>query len=177
MRIVSGQLKGIRFSPPKSFSARPTTDFAKENLFNVLGNRIDFEDQKVLDLFGGTGSISYEFASRGCQHITCIEKNFKHYKFISDTVKKLKLDTQIRPFKYCSFKYLEKCDETFDIIFADPPFDLKTLDNLPDLVFSRPILSENGFFILEHSDKKSFSNHPHFFEVRKYGKVHFSLFK
>jgi 16S rRNA (guanine(966)-N(2))-methyltransferase RsmD len=176
MRIVSGSLKGRRFSPPANFKARPTTDFAKENLFNVLNNILSFETLEVLDLFGGTGSISYEFASRGCRSITCVEKNFKHFRFIKDTIHKLELANSITAIKSCAFKYIEKAPKTFDLIFADPPFDLPELDQLPDSIFQHDRLRTKGLFILEHSDKMSFSHHSHFQEVRKYGKVHFSFF-
>jgi len=176
MRIISGYLKGRRFSPPKSFKARPTTDIARESLFNILTNRIDYEDLKVLDLFAGTGSISYEFASRGCKNITTVELNYNHFSFIKKITQELEVDKYIRPIKADAFKYMQKSGEKFDLIFADPPFDLKQFDTIPDLFFQQELLNKNGLFILEHSDKKSFENHPHFSELKKYGKVHFSFF-
>jgi 16S rRNA (guanine(966)-N(2))-methyltransferase RsmD len=176
MRIISGKLKGRRFSPPKSFSARPTTDIARESLFNVLNNRMDFEELKVLDLFGGTGSISYEFASRGCIDITTVELNYKHYSYIKSMLKEFELNDEIKPIKADVFKYLQKCVFKYDLVFADPPFDLKDFDSIPDRFFENSLLAEGGVFILEHSDKKSFEKHPHFAEVKKYGKVHFSFF-
>ena len=176
MRIISGSLKGRRFSPPKSFSARPTTDIARESLFNVLNNRIDFEDLKVLDLFAGTGSISYEFASRGCEDITTVELNFKHFGFIKSMLKEFDLNDHIRLIKADAFKYIKKCTEQYNLVFADPPFDLKDFETIPDQFFNHDLLAEDGVFILEHSDKKSFEAHPRFSEVKKYGKVHFSFF-
>lgn len=176
MRIIGGQFKGRRFSPPGSFKARPTTDFAKENLFNVLENRYDLSDLKILDLFSGTGSISYEFASRGCSDVTSIEISFNHFRFIQKCIAELGLKQNIRSFKYDSFRYIEKCTEQFDLVFADPPFDLQEGVTLPDKIFSKDILKPDGIFILEHSDKISFQDHPNFREVRDYGKVNFSFF-
>ncbi|MCG8582421.1 MAG: RsmD family RNA methyltransferase [Bacteroidales bacterium] len=176
MRIISGSLKGRRFSPPKSFSARPTTDIARESLFNVLNNRIDFEELSVLDLFGGTGSISYEFASRGCEEITTVELNFKHFSFIKSMVKEFDLDQVINVIKADVFKFLKKCSFKYDLVFADPPFDLKEFETIPDRFFQNSLLKDEGVFILEHSDKMNFEDHPNFSEVKKYGKVHFSFF-
>lgn len=176
MRIVSGTLRGRRFSPPDSFSARPTTDFAKENLFNVLNNIIDFEDIKVLDLFSGTGSISYEFASRGCKNITSIELNYKHQQFIAKTIRELKIDKAIRSLKGDSFKFVAATKEKYDIIFADPPFDLKEADNLPDMVMEKDLLNKGGFLILEHSGKDKYNDHKYFIQTRNYGKVNFTFF-
>ena len=177
MRIISGTLKGRRFSPPKSFSARPTTDIARESLFNVLNNRLYFSDLKALDLFGGTGSISYELASRGCEDITTVELNFKHYSFIKSMIKEFALESQMNVLKGDVFTFISRCHDKFDMVFADPPFDLPTIENIPDLFFEQDLLTENGFFIMEHSDKKSFESHPNFTELRKYGKVHFSFFE
>jgi len=177
MRIISGTLKGRRFSPPKSFSARPTTDIARESLFNVLNNRLDFLELKALDLFGGTGSISYELASRGCENITTVELNYKHYSFIKSMIKEFALESQINVLKGDVFKFISRCHDKFDMVFADPPFDLPIIENIPDLFFEQDLLNEEGFFIMEHSDKKSFESHPNFTELRKYGKVHFSFFE
>jgi 16S rRNA (guanine(966)-N(2))-methyltransferase RsmD len=176
MRIVSGQLRGRRFSPPDSFSARPTTDFAKENLFNVLNNMIDFEEVKVLDLFSGTGSISYEFASRGSRDITSIELNYKHQQFIAKTVCELNIEKAVRSLKGDSFKYVSATKEKFDIIFADPPFDLTEAEKLPDMIMKRGLLKEGGIFILEHSGKGKYNAHPYFLQTRNYGKVNFTFF-
>ena len=177
MRIISGKLKGRRFSPPKSFSARPTTDIARESLFNVLNNRLDFEELRVLDLFGGTGSISYEFASRGCCNITTVELNYKHFSFIKSMLNELDLTNEVKVVKADVFKYLKKCSFKYDLVFADPPFDLKDFDTIPDLFFAQDLLTDGGVFILEHADKKSFESHPRFKELKKYGKVHFSFFE
>ena len=176
MRIVSGALKGRRFSPPKNFKARPTTDFAKENIFNVLNNIIDFEDIEVLDLFSGIGSISYEFASRGCSRIIAVENNFKHFKFITELVKELNLGEQINVIKSCAFRYVRKTSATFNIVFADPPYNSKEAETLPEEVMNSGILKPGGMFIFEHSDKKNYSHLSGFSEVRRYGKVNFSVF-
>ena len=177
MRIVSGTLKGRRFSPPGSFKARPTTDFAKENLFNVLNNIIDFEDVKVLDLFSGTGSISLEFASRGCRNIVAVEKNYNHFKFIRKVVAELGFDDRIHVLKGCAFKYVKRNSAKFDIIFADPPYNLTEAGELPEMVMNSAMLNDGGLFIFEHSDKQDYSGLLGFKEVRKYGKVNFSIFE
>lgn len=169
-------LKGRRFTPPRNFKARPTTDFAKENLFNVLNNIIDFDSVEVLDLFSGTGSISYEFASRGCAKIIAIEKDYKHYKYITKIVQELNLSEQINIIKSCAFRYIERTTSVFDIVFADPPYDLKEAEILPEEVLKSGILKSGGLFIFEHSDKKDYSQVSGFSEVRKYGKVNFSFF-
>ncbi|MGQ1788472.1 MULTISPECIES: RsmD family RNA methyltransferase [unclassified Saccharicrinis] len=177
MRIVSGSLKGRRFSPPKNFKARPTTDFAKENLFNVLNNSIDFDDLKVLDLFAGTGSISYEFASRGSNDVTCVETNFNHFRFIKKTIGELGLERSVKVIKGDAFKFVEKTPEKFDLVFADPPYDLVGAEKLPDLIFKNNILNEDGVLIFEHSGTVSFNTHPKFIENRENGKVIFTIFK
>ncbi len=176
MRIVSGSLKGRRFSPPAKFKARPTTDFAKENIFNVLNNLIDFDEVDVLDLFSGTGSISFEFASRGSGRIVAVEKSYNHYKFIRKVVSELGLEDNINVVRGCAFKYVEKTTAKFDVIFADPPYDLADAGKLPGLVMQSEILNPGGLFIFEHSDKQDYSTLPQFKEVRKYGKVNFSIF-
>ncbi len=176
MRIVGGKFKGLLFNPGKIFKARPTTDIAKEGLFNILSNRYEMGALKVLDLFSGTGSISYEFASRGCTAITAIELNYRHYTFIRQTINHLNI-SGIRVRKYDVFRFLEKDNRQYNIIFADPPYDLKKLDHLPDTVFSKQRLLPDGLFILEHPKRHDFSKHDNFSELRKYGKVHFSFFK
>lgn len=176
MRIVSGTLKGRRFSPPAGFKARPTTDFAKENLFNVLNNQISFDTIKVLDLFSGTGSISFEFASRGCTDITSVELNFKHHQFIARTAEQLELKQVMKVVKADAFRFIEKTSVKYDLIFADPPFDLEKAADLPQLIVTHDLLAPDGIFILEHSDKKSYQAHPLFMGVRAYGKVNFSFF-
>ena len=176
MRIVSGTHKGRRITPDKNFKARPTTDFAKENLFNVLNNIIDFEELIVLDLFGGTGGISYEFASRGAQKVVCVEINHRHFSFILKTANDFKFD-KILPIKSDVFKFVKNCKQKFDLIFADPPYDLKTIDVIPDLIFEKDILNEDGILIIEHGSGNAFSSHPNFMEIRTYGSVNFSFFK
>ncbi|MBN2349792.1 MAG: RsmD family RNA methyltransferase [Bacteroidales bacterium] len=176
MRIISGQYKGKRIPVPKNFHARPTTDFAKENLFNILANYVDFENLTVLDLFSGTGSISFEFASRGATRVDTIELNYRTFLFIRKIVKELGFHA-IRIIHADVFKYLKKCKKTYDLIFADPPYDNKNIPLLPDLIFDYTLLKEEGLFILEHSGNYSFEKHQHFFELRKYGSVHFSFFR
>jgi len=177
MRIISGRLKGRRFSPPKSFKARPTTDFAKENLFNILNNNYSFEELKVLDLFGGTGSISMEFASRGSKDITCVEFNFNHFKFIKKVIDELELTQFVRPIKGDAFKFVEKTSEKYDLIFADPPYDLVNSETIPDLIIKNELLKNDGLLIFEHSGKVNFNEHPNFVENRINGKVVFTFFK
>lgn len=178
MRIIGGYLKGRRFSPPGSFRARPTTDMGKENLFNVLSNFIDFENTKALDLFSGTGSISYEFASRGCIDIVSVEKDFHHYKFICKCIDELKLKDVIKPVNGDAFAFIQKTDSLrFDLIFADPPFELHNIKDLPGLIFESNLLEKGGCFILEHGSEHDFSKTPCFWQTRHYGKVCFSFFE
>ena len=178
MRIVGGDLKGRRFSPPASFRARPTTDMAKENLFNILSNFIDFEETSVLDLFSGTGSISYEFASRGCEKVVSIEKDFHHYKFICKCIDELELSKIVTPHRQDVFAYLKQNKEpAFDLIFADPPFELRNLQDIPQLVRESNLLQPSGYFILEHGPNYDFSKESDFSQTRHYGKVCFSFFE
>lgn len=174
MRIISGKYKGRRFDPPKSFKARPTTDFAKENLFNVLNNSIDWEETNALDLFGGTGGISFELASRGCPRVVCVEKAPAHAAFIEKTQNELKAELTL--FKIDVFTYLENCREQFDLIFADPPYDLKNFTDVPRLVFEKDLIKDGGTFILEHSKDYDFSDLPLYKDKRVYGSVNFSFF-
>ncbi len=176
MRIISGIYKKKIILPPKNFKLRPTTDIAKEALFNIIYNNFDIEKISVLDLFSGTGSISYEFASRGCNNIISIEKNFKHVSFIKNTAEQLNF-TQIKAIKADVFTYLNSCKYSFDIIFADPPYDLKELKKIPEYVFSNNLLNNNSWLIIEHSKQTNFSEYLYFKEVRNYSKVHFSIFK
>ena len=176
MRIISGKYKGRRIQPPSGITARPTTDFAKEGLFNLLNNRIDFEDIDMLDLFAGTGGIGMEFISRNCRRVTAIEQNDRHIAFIRKVCAELKIDN-LSVFKADVFKFIDTCRQPFDFIFADPPYDLERLAEIPDLIFSKQLLAIDGLFVLEHSVKHDFSNHPHFSEHRKYGNVNFSFFE
>jgi len=175
VRIISGIFRGKQIRPPVNFKARPTTDFAKESLFNILIHQYNMEEMDILDLFSGTGSISYEFASRGARSVLSIEMEPKHYKFIQDTCRNLQMD-QVSVIRADAFKYLRRPVQSFDIIFADPPFDHPGLSELPELIFSSDILTKDGLFILEHPGNYSFTAHPHFFQHRKYGGVNFTFF-
>ena len=175
MRIISGILRGKQIRPPANFKARPTTDFAKESLFNILVHQYDLEALDVLDLFAGTGSISYEFASRGARSVMAIEKAPRHFKFIQETARNLQLD-QLTVLRADAFRYLLKPIQSFDIIFADPPYDHPGIADLPDLVMDTEILNSKGVFILEHPGNYSFTAHPSFLQHRKYGGVNFTFF-
>jgi 16S rRNA (guanine(966)-N(2))-methyltransferase RsmD len=176
MRIISGIYKGRTFAPPKNFSARPTTDIAKEGLFNIINNHFDLEEISILDLFAGTGSISFEFASRGCNDIHLVELNPRHLSFIKKVIADLELN-QITPIRQNALKFLQGCKNTYDIIFADPPYDTKGIEQIPDFVFKNKLLRKNGWLIVEHSKKTKLSEIPYFDSVRNYGSVHFSFFK
>lgn len=177
MRVISGIYKRRRFDVPRTFKARPTTDFAKENLFNVLNNRIDYDASPfALDLFSGTGSIGLELLSRGCEKVISVEKDSQHYAFITKVAKELNADNWF-VVRGDAFKYVTACGLQFDFVFADPPYALQGLETLPDLVFEHHLLKEEGFFVLEHGKQINFSNHPHFVEQRVYGSVHFSFFE
>ncbi|HPT22133.1 MAG TPA: RsmD family RNA methyltransferase [Bacteroidales bacterium] len=176
MRIIGGKYRGRRINPPGDFSSRPTTDFAREGLFNILSNRVDFDTINVLDLFSGTGSISYEFASRGVSAVHLVEKDFKHVAGIKKIIKELGFEN-IKPIHVDVKAYLKTCSFKYDIVFADPPYDLKWLGELPDLVTQSGVIKEDGFFILEHPRGMNFSGHKLFFEHRNYGGVNFSFFK
>jgi 16S rRNA (guanine966-N2)-methyltransferase len=176
MRIIGGTFKSRIFRPAKNFKARPTTDFARENLFNILNNRYNFEDKKVLDLFGGTGSISFEFASRGCPSITCVELDRFHYNFICSVIEKLDIKDTLRAINGDVFKFIARSIEQYNIIFADPPYELKRLSEIPDLILNGNLLPAEGLLILEHGRTNDFSLHPCFSELRTYGSVHFSFF-
>lgn len=175
MRIIGGKLKGKSINPPMGYKARPTTDFAKEGLFNILNNEYEFEDLKVLDLFGGTGSIAFEFASRGASRVYCVEMVRENASFIKTEAARLGLHnvTMVRD---NVFDFLPICREKFDIIFADPPYALDNLETLPDKVLEQDILHAGCYFILEHGDEHSFTSHPDFVKERSYGRVHFSFF-
>jgi 16S rRNA (guanine(966)-N(2))-methyltransferase RsmD len=176
MRIVGGKYRGRVFTPGKTFKARPTTDMAKESLFNVLQNYIDFEGTKTLDLFSGTGSISYEMASRGSTNVTAVEINPAHIQFIKEVIEKLG-EKNIRIVKSNAFVFAKRIKETFDLIFADPPYDHPQFAEVADLIFKNNLLKPGGIFILEHSGQFDYSKHPNFKELRRYGSVHFSLFE
>lgn len=176
MRVITGIYKGRRFDVPHSFKARPTTDFAKENIFNVLNGYVDFDDAIALDLFSGTGSISLELLSRGCQQVISVEADRDHHAFIASCLKKLDTDKCI-PLRGDAFRFLKSCHTQFDLIFADPPYALENLKTLPSLIFSKELLKPEGIFVLEHGKNDDFSADDHFVEHRAYGSVNFSLFK
>ncbi len=176
MRIITGKYKGRHFEVPRSFKARPTTDFAKENLFNVLRAYLDFEDTRALDLFGGTGSISLELLSRGCTRVVTVEKDRRHFAFIAQCQKAL-ADEAWMPLCGDVLRFVERGRETFDLVFADPPYALPELSELPDRVMNSSLLAESALFVLEHGKDYDFSQRPDFLEHRSYGSVNFSFFR
>ncbi len=176
MRIITGKYKGRHFDIPRSFKARPTTDFAKENIFNVLQGYLDLEDLRALDLFSGTGSISLELLSRGCSQVVSVELDRDHHRFIADCAKKLG-DSRLLPLRADVFRFMKSCRQPFDLVFADPPYALPELPSLPDLVFQHELIAQGGLFVFEHGKDHDFSQHPHFVEHRAYGSVNFSLFR
>ena len=176
MRIITGIYKGRRFDIPKTFKARPTTDFAKENIFNVINGLIDLEEATALDLFAGTGSISLELLSRGCSSVVSVEKDRDHAQFIAQCVKKIGCDNHIL-IKGDVFKFLKTCRHQFDFIFADPPYQLKELPEIPSLVLDSNLLKPDGIFVFEHGQQSDFSQHPLLIDHRAYGSVNFSVFR
>jgi len=176
MRIIGGQFKSRIFRPAKNFKARPTTDFARENLFNILENRYDFENKKVLDLFSGTGSISFEFASRGCLDVTSIELDRFNHKFIESVIETLGIKRIVKAMNADVFKFISRTSERYDLIFADPPYELDRIAEIPNLIMNSNLLNNEGLLVLEHGKTNDFSSHPFFRELRKYGSVHFSFF-
>lgn len=176
MRIITGQFKGRHFDIPRTFKARPTTDFAKENIFNVLNGYTDFDGITALDLFSGTGSISLELISRGCKEVVSVEKDRDHARFIAECIRKIKVESNIL-IRGDVFRFLKTCHQKFDLIFADPPYALPELGTIPDLIFEYNLLSTDGIFVFEHGKNNDFSNNPHFVEHRSYGSVNFSIFK
>ena len=193
MRIITGKYKGRHFDIPRSFKARPTTDFAKENIFNVLIQYIDFEGATALDLFSGTGSISLELLSRGCTQVISVEADRDHHRFICDCLQKLgvtegrffcdissmsqKNRPSVTPLRGDVFRFIKSCKQQFDFIFADPPYALKELPTIPSLIFEKDLLKPDGVFVFEHGKDQDFSNHPNFVEHRSYGSVNFSIFQ
>lgn len=176
MRIIRGKYGRRRFDVPKNITARPTTDFARENIFNVLENRLDFEGLHALDLFSGTGAISFEFLSRGCSAVTAVEKSATQYNFIRKVAQQLN-EKNLTLIKGDVFKFIEASRAQYDIIFADPPYDLPRFGEIPELVLSSGMLKEGSLFIIEHSKNYDFSSLPHFSEHRVYGSVNFSIFE
>lgn len=176
MRIITGIYKGRHFDVPRTFKARPTTDFAKENIFNVLGGYLDFDGITALDLFAGTGSISLEMLSRGSAQVISVEADRDHARFIVQCMKKIGADNNLL-IRGDVFRFLKSCHQQFNLIFADPPYALEQLTTLPDLIFEHDLLVPEGIFVLEHGKDHSFESHPHFIDHRHYGSVNFSLFR
>jgi len=175
MRIIGGRLKGLRLNPPKNLPVRPTTDLAKEALFNILQNKIEFESIRVLDLFSGTGNISMEFASRGAEQVISVDRSIQCVHYLKDTARQHSL-TNIKTFKDDVFKYLQLETDHYDLIFADPPYDMNQIPEIPKIVFEKKLLLQGGLLIVEHQSMQNLSNHPAFTEQRKYGHSSFSFF-
>ena len=176
MRIITGKFRGRQIHPPANLPVRPTTDFAKESLFNILNNLVDIEGLSVLDLFAGTGSISYEFFSRGSELVTAIDIDPHCVAFINKTALSMKAEN-LEAVREDVFQFLRHPFGNYDLVYADPPYDMDGIDLLPDLVPGSGILKEEGLFILEHSRGHDFSQHPDFEQHRKYGNVNFSFFR
>ena len=184
MRIITGKYKGRHFDIPRTFKARPTTDFAKENIFNVLMGYVDFDGLRALDLFAGTGSITLELLSRGCSQVVSVELDRDHHRFIQQCVDKLRGEKNLQSsifhlqlLRADVFRFIKGCHQQFDFIFADPPYALKELPQIPDLVFANDLLAPEGIFVFEHGKDNDFSAHPRFVEHRSYGSVNFTLFR
>lgn len=178
MRIITGIYKGRHFDVPHTFKARPTTDFAKENLFNVLQGYIDLEDSKALDLFSGTGSITLELLSRGCKEVVSVEKDRDHSGFIRQCVEKLNIAAEGQTHRLIRgdvFKYMKSCKQQFDFIFADPPYSMDGIDTIPQMAL--PLLQPEGLLVVEHGKQNDFSQLPQFLDHRQYGSVNFSIFR
>lgn len=176
MRIITGLYKGRHFDVPRSFKARPTTDFAKENIFNVVNGYMDLDGTVALDLFAGTGSISLELLSRGCSHVVSVEADRDHAAFIRQCMTKIGTDDCLL-IRGDVFRFMKICKQQFDFIFADPPYALKQLPEIPSLIFQYGLLKDGGLLVFEHGKDNDFSAHEHFVEHRSYGSVNFSLFK
>ncbi len=176
MRIIGGDKKGMRFHPPNNIPARPTTDFAKEALFNILNNVFYFDEVAFLDLFAGTGSISYEMFSRGCEDVTSVEISTKMIRFIKSVSEKIAIPSH-DIVQRDVFEYIRFCHRQFDVIFAGPPYPLENIDDIPDLILEKGMLKEDGWFILETSPRHDFNEHPNLFKLKKYGQTHFWIFK
>lgn len=177
MRIIRGILKSRRFSIPKNFPSRPTTDFAKEGLFNLLENQYDFQNLTILDLCAGTGNISFEFVSREVEHVTSVDKEYNCVKFIRQNAYDFGIENKIEVLKMDVIQYLKRTDKKFDIIFSDPPYDVKFHDQIAQIVFERNLLNENGVLIIEHGRHTKLDQIPQFEDIRPYGNVYFSFFQ
>ncbi len=175
MRIITGLYKGRHFDVPRTFKARPTTDVAKENIFNVVRGYMNLEDCDALDLFAGTGSISLELVSRGCRNVISVEADRDHFAFIKKCMEKIGTDRSSL-IKGDVFRFLKSCRTQFDFIFADPPYALEKLPEIPSLILNSDILKKDGLFVFEHGKHNDFSDNPYFLERRVYGSVNFSIF-
>jgi 16S rRNA (guanine(966)-N(2))-methyltransferase RsmD len=175
LRIISGKYGGRILNPPKNFRARPTTDLAREGLFNILSNKLEFEDLLVLDLFAGTGSVGLEFLSRGVNYVDFIEKNFVHYSFIRQAISLLNI-SNAKVIRADFFRIIHRLTKDYHLIFADPPYDLPGIEKIPGLILEAGILKPESWIILEHPGDLSFTHHPFFNEHRKYGSVNFTFF-
>ncbi len=175
MRITGGNLRGRNIQAPDNLPVRPTTDFAKSALFNILNNYFDFEQLNVLDLFSGTGSIAYEFVSRSVLSVTCVDEDINCIKFIKKTAENLKMN-QLKCIHSEVFRFINQPMNPFDIIFADPPFDMKETDNLPDIIFEKKLLKEDGWLIVEHQSKRKLNSIIQPSDFRKYGNCAFSIY-
>jgi 16S rRNA (guanine966-N2)-methyltransferase len=177
VRIIGGKFKGRRFNPPAdNWPTRPTTDFSKEALFNILNNRLDFETTRFLDLFGGTGNHSYEFISRGCTDVTYVDKFPGCVNFVRKTSQELKIEESIKIMHMDVFKFMDYTKGQYDYIFAGPPYGLPTLDTIPSLIFEKNLLAPDGLFVMEHNPHHDFADDPRLEDVRKYGQTIFSFF-
>ena len=176
MRVVSGSLKGRSIKPPKSLKLRPTTDFAKEGLFNILQHQIDFKGLNVLDCFFGTGNISLEFISRGVDHVTAVDHDRGSYTFLNKLCAEWGIDN-IDIIRADSLNFIRQAYSSYDLIFCDPPFDFPELETIPSLVFENELLNENGTLIVEHGERTSLVHGENFVNCRKFGSVNFSFFE
>ena len=178
MRVVGGKLSGRRMDPPANkWPTRPTTDYAREALFNILQHRIDWEDIEMLDLFGGTGAISVEAASRGCPSIDYVERYYPCVQYVKGLIAQFDLNDQVKIFKQDVFKFIKKAVRQYDLIFADPPYDLASMMQMSSIIFEADLLKEDGMLIIEHAPQTDMSQLPRFQESRKYGSSVFSFFK
>ena len=175
MRIVSGKYKRRIINPPNNLPVRPTTDMAKESVFNIMGNNTDFRGKRVLDLFAGTGNISYEFVSRGCTSVTSIDQDLGCVKFIKETAQKLEMP-ELTVVKQDVFRFISMTNIKYDIIFADPPYTMVNIVDISNEIFKNELLLPDGWLIVEHPGELDLSKHPHFYDHRKYGRVNFSFF-
>jgi 16S rRNA (guanine966-N2)-methyltransferase len=176
MRIIKGLLQRRLIHAPSSMPVRPTTDLAKESLFNILENRIDFQGIKALDLFAGTGNISYELYSRGCAQVTAVDNNYRCTNFIIEMAAKFEMDTLV-VVKADVFRFLKSNRQQYDLVFADPPYDSDYYQDLAQTICEKDMLSEDGWLVIEHPKNIDYRHLPAFVELRRYGKVHFSFFQ